>query len=77
MTRKEYIRKMRELLVATYNHPDIAAMMERGAMKKNALGTAFKYLERSAKGSAANYGSYEAAWESALPCRKHYMGDGR
>lgn len=75
MTRKEYVRKMRGLAIAVWHHPDSARLLEDGVLKKNALGNSMKHIERHAKTAAANFGSYQAAWDGMVWSREYYLGE--
>jgi hypothetical protein len=67
MTRKQYINKGQQLIIAVYNHPE-------SFMKGRKLGDCLKTFRDNAKRVPAKFGSYEAAWNSGAMrwAREHY-----
>lgn len=68
MTRKKYIHKIQNLMIAIYNHPD--SFYPDGYK----LGSALKHAKEFAKQVPVKNGSYEAAWncEAMRWAREHY-----
>ena len=60
MTRKKYIHKMQQLLLAIYNHP--GSLYPDGYK----IGEALKHHKKFAKEVPAKFGSYEAAWNCEI-----------
>ena len=58
MTRKKYIHKVQELVLAIHRHP--ASLYP----EEYKVGTALKHVRDYAKKVPKNFGSYEEAWNS-------------
>lgn len=70
MTRKQYINKGQQLILAIYNHPQ--SLYPEGQK----IGEQLKRFKKNAKFVPEIYGSYEAAWNCAIMkwAREHYLG---
>ena len=66
MTRKQYIRRISELITAIYNHP------ESEKTRRNQLGISLKYSRDHANEVIETHGSYAKAWESLKPARDFF-----
>lgn len=56
MTRKQYERRVQELILAIYRHP--SSNFPEGYKVGNSL----RYFKRRSKGVPKDFGSYEEAW---------------
>lgn len=56
MTRKQYQRRMQELVIAVHNDPEITCT------GRDTIGVATRRTHDNAKRAAQLFGSYEAAW---------------
>lgn len=72
MTRKKYIHKVQEMILAVHRHP--SSLYPEG----HKVGTALKHVRDYAKEVPKNFGSYEAAWNSeAMIWAREYYGVSR
>ena len=69
MTRKQYINKMQNLMLAIYKDP------QSRFPNDYKIGKAIREFKRNTKNVPGNFGSYKAAWdcEPMRFARKHYL----
>ena len=66
MTRKQYTRRIQELVTAIYKQPGFKSE------RKNQLGISLKYARDHVKEVPAVMGSYQNAWDNLKPAREFY-----
>jgi hypothetical protein len=67
MTRKQYERRMVELVIAVYKKAK-----EDGTEVKGKLGESIKYTRKHTHLAPRNFGSYQKAWDSLKGIREFY-----
>jgi len=70
MTRKQYINKGQQLILAIYKHPQ--SLYPEGQK----IGEHLKHFKKNAKSVPEKFGSYEAAWNCDIMkwARENYLG---
>lgn len=68
MTRKQYVRRVTELIIAIYT----SEQAKGREIKKGQMGNSMRYSRDHAKEVIGQFGTYEAAWEALKPAREAF-----